>query len=371
MLMFTCDAVFSSVYFVSFDEGQCRSNETCHTLNFYAQASELFFTDDAVFNFLPGKHCLNQTILVTAVENLTLQGQGVKEVGFHETIVQTSVKIECENSVGGFAFLDVIDLTLKGLSISECNSRPLGAVESQYLLLFYEYLAEIGTVIQELGIFNASVSLLEVSNVHILDMSIQNATQIGLAGINVYNSTIESSSFSINNLEPIIDCTRKDGRCLAGNIIIGFTYSWPNDCYGVDTVFTLDINNCNFSFAHSLYTNEEFPGGGISIFIDNYSRYSVQFSMVNINAYNNTALPGGNINIVTSESSLFYSFNIQKVSSMFGNEMLQTLSYLTQNKSVTNFGGGLLLSIGIASQTELIGECSSFNLQLPEYVANS
>ena len=375
LLIIQCYPATSQIYYVSPDNQlvQCRSlNKTCHKLSFYSQNSELFFTDDVIFYFLPGKHHLNQSVLVTAVVNLTLIGQGEREIGFHETIMQSTVIIECDNSIGGFIFLDVIDLTLKGLTITDCNSKPLAMVESKDLLLFFEYLIEIGTVLEEIAIFNASMFLLQVTNVNIFEVSIQNATQIGLLGINMYNSTIDSSSFSVNNFNWVQDCIIRDGICEGGNLIIGYTYSWPNYCYGIDTSFTLDIINSNVSLAVSTYISKAIPGGGMSIFIDNFDRYGVQVRMKNIVAFNNTAYPGGNINIATSATSSLYSFIIEGVSSMFGNEMLERLRETSENLTLINYGGGLMVAIGITPRLSLalIGNCSSTLIQSSELIVS-
>lgn len=366
-------AVFCSVFYVapSNDQPQCNTSydyggtaESCHSLEYYAKSQEIYFTDNTVFNFLPGKHYLNQTLLVTAVVNITLQGLGDVDVGFHDTVMQSNVIIDCSDgsssTVGGagIVFIDVIDLTLSKLTITQCNSIPL-ATGNAYAILFWEHLVNIGTVIEGLGLLNTSISMYQVLNAQLINLSIQNSTQVGLLAINVFNATIESSSFAINNLKSLdsgCDNAHHIETCYGGNVILAYTLSWPNLCYGLNFFFKFDITNSNFSFASSFYIDVQIPGGGLTVFIDNYSRYGVHVSLTEVYAHNNTAVPGGNINFVTTQSSTLFRFDIHETLSLFGNRVLQEIP----QDSFINIGGGLLVLIGVTSPLQLnyIGNCS-------------
>ena len=373
ILMLEISTVYSSTYYVAAPNGdKCESDQTpCHDLLYYSTDSHTFFTNHTIFTFLPGTHYLDQTVLVSGVENLTLQGLGEKEAGFHETVTQTTVEIECRHSEGGLAFLNVINLTLSGLTITECNSKPLTAVNSTDLSNFFQYMIFVKSYLQKVAILNTSLSLFQVSNLKIFNVSIQNATQVGLAGINVFNAEIVSSSFSINNLEPLSRCLIENGGrdCHGANVIIGYTYFLPDACFGVNTVTTLLVRNCNFSFAFSSY--KAVNGGGLSIFIDNYSRYLVRISMANIQAYNNTDAIGGNINFITSENSNLFSLSMSNVSSKFGNRAATLFGKAYQygnNPDDSRSGGGLHIEIGVASKLLLVNECSQNYLESPEFL---
>ena len=77
--------------------------------------AEDFFTDGSVFMFLEGTHVLNQVLLIDNVNNITVMGQGRSEIGFHDNIVQTTVKLQCAaNSSAGLMFVNVTGLSLTG-----------------------------------------------------------------------------------------------------------------------------------------------------------------------------------------------------------------------------------------------------------------
>ena len=340
-----------SEFFVSAPGGaQCWSNKTCHEFPFYANNSEHYFRNNSVFYFLEGTHELDRTLTVTAVYNLTLKGLGNKEHGFHERVMQSTVKIRCgRESQGGLVFLGVINLTLADLTISECSTIPLIQSDSRDLYYFYEYLIEIGSPIRTMGIFNVSLSLLQVSNVELLGVSIQNTTGFGLIGINAYNSTIYDSSFAVNNFQSAFECLMGRGAagCRGGNMIFGYTYSWPNPCYGNDQTFTLDVMYSNFSFGYSFSFNTLFPGGGITVFMDQRDHYILEIYATTVQAYNNSAISGGNINFIATRESSYYTLKIENTLSSYGNYILQ---YYHELQNPSAIGGGLLIELGIKSK---------------------
>ena len=58
----------------------------------------LNLTDDTIFYFLEGTHALQGTLEINSVSNITLQGLGDVEQGFHETVMQsTSVIMSNDN----------------------------------------------------------------------------------------------------------------------------------------------------------------------------------------------------------------------------------------------------------------------------------
>ncbi len=360
------------VYYVAAPNGgQCQSNQIpCHDFQYYSNDSQSFFANDTLFLFLPGTHYLDQTILVTEVTNLTLQGLGEKVAVFHDTISQTTVVIECTDSHGGLAFLNVVNLTLSGLTIAECNYKPLVDINSSDVGNFFQYLIIVKSFLQKIALFNTSLSLFQVHNVIIANISIQNATQVGLASINTFNLEIVSSSFGINNFEHFSNClVEKDRDCQGANAMIGYTYYLPDACFGINTGVTLRVQNSNFSFAFGSY--KPVNGGGLSIFIDNHGRYFVRVSIINVQVYNNTDGVGGNLNLLTSENSNLFSISISQVSSKFGNQASVFLGRAFIDSfadDTSRSGGGLYVKIGFASQLLLVGECSQCYLQSPEFL---
>ena len=343
-------------YYVSpFDSG-CLLNTTCHNLSHYSRYRDQHFHNNAIFVFLPGTHVLESTLLVESVTNLTLEGLGEIERGFHETVMQTTVVISCENK-GGFVFFNVTNLNVLGLTFTGCSCSP-SSLDSQALTDFYNYLSNIKTsLLPDSKRFIASIFMLEVQNSLLSSVSVQNTTHYGLVGINMLNASIISSSFAINNIDAFQkfeNCSKvKSLDCAGGNMLVTYTYSWLLNCSTQGTVFPLRIQWSNFSYGFGNYRYHHFNslGGGISVFMNQGNGYKVDVSLINIVAFNNTGQLCGNINFITAMHTKYISFTLQNSDSSYGNQKV---------KSSASSGGGLQVSLGVPS--ELVHyECNGSN----------
>ena len=124
-------------------------------------------------------------------------------------------------------------------------------------------------------------------------------------------------------------------------MIFGYTYSWPNPCYGNDQTFTLDVMYSNFSFGFSFLLNSLFPAGGITVFID---QRVLEIYATTVQAYNNSAISGGNINFIATRESSYYTLKIENTLSSYENYILQ---YYHELQTPSAIGGGLLIELGI------------------------
>ena len=61
-------------------------------------------------------------MVVRNINKLTLQGLGEMEEGFHWTMQQSNVKLSCSGGRGGIAFINVSELTIQSLTVSECGA---------------------------------------------------------------------------------------------------------------------------------------------------------------------------------------------------------------------------------------------------------
>ena len=121
-------AFTASVYYVTADdaghEQSCPAHQICHNLSYYISQPDYYFTSDNTIIFLEGQHSFDSTNLVQVnnVYNLTLKGQGQWPVaGPEETVMQSTVIINCTRGRGGFLFDTGYYITIEGLTITNCG----------------------------------------------------------------------------------------------------------------------------------------------------------------------------------------------------------------------------------------------------------
>ena len=295
----------------------------CHNLSFYSADYELYFTNDTIFSFLKGTHTLQHQLKINGVSNLTLQGLGELEEGFHETVMQTTSVIMCSNYSVGISFAQCTDLVFKSITIANCE-------------------------VITLAISNAS-------NVTLNWVSIQNGSGIGLYLYNVFNVFIANSSFAQN--QPSETCLNCLGR--GGNVILEYDdYYYDNDQptnnkqYNVDIVqsnFTLGLNPKNCTITENNEVLRE-SGGGLSISLSARS-YKVQFYIDSVILYYNTANFGANLNFAVYMGH--YS-------------LIMNNTIITHGKTLTyecSFGGGMniFMNSSVDNENEIIIENSTFS----------
>ena len=112
--------VTASEYYVSADPNGVPCPHTylpCHNLSYYTTDYKSYFTDDTIFYFLEGAHTLQGTLEISGVSNVTLQGLGHIEQGFHETIMQLTSVIRCSDcDENDIQFINSTDVILKSLT---------------------------------------------------------------------------------------------------------------------------------------------------------------------------------------------------------------------------------------------------------------
>ena len=87
----------------------------CHNLSYYVAHYSSYFTDDTVFYFLEGTHTLQGKLEISHISNITLQGQGHIEQGFHGTVMQSTSVIMCtdKKSATGILFIRSKSIIIK------------------------------------------------------------------------------------------------------------------------------------------------------------------------------------------------------------------------------------------------------------------
>ena len=118
--------VTASEYYVSAGPNEVCCPSTilpCHNLSYYTADYSSYFSDGIIFYFLEGTHILQGTLEISGVTNITLQGLGHIEQGFHETVMQSTSVIMCsDNNRGGIQFTNSTDVVLKSITIANCGN---------------------------------------------------------------------------------------------------------------------------------------------------------------------------------------------------------------------------------------------------------
>ena len=119
----------TDVYYVTADdaaghEQSCPPHQICHNLSYYISQPDSYFISETIIIFLEGEHSFDREDLVhvSNVHNLTLKGQGQWPVaGAEETVMQSTVIINCTRGRGGFYFATSRNITVEGLTVVNCG----------------------------------------------------------------------------------------------------------------------------------------------------------------------------------------------------------------------------------------------------------
>ena len=210
LLLFFAELIFTvaDIYYVTTGlEQSCPPGKLCQTLSYYISQSDYsYFTSDTTIIFLEGQHSFEREDLlyVSNVYNLTLKGQGQWPVaGPEETVMQSTVIINCTKGRGGFFFTDSYSITVEGLTVVNCGGSDVFS-------------------------FNAVQSLLFHKN------SIQRMTGWGLSVLNCGNVIITNCSYY---LSVVCDTTNP---LQSGGVSVGYSN-------GINASYTLKLTHSNLT----------------------------------------------------------------------------------------------------------------------------
>ena len=275
--------VTASQYYVSGDSNGAPCNWhglPCHNLSYYVVDFKTYFTNDTIFYFQAGSHTLQRTLEISDVSNITLQGLGDVEQGFHETVIQSTSVIKCNDNIrAGIKFISSTDIAMKSLTIINCRFFTFvssqASPRSAYVSLFF----------------------VDTDNVTLEWVSVQNGSVYGLCIVNSFDVFIANSTFA-NNRGPtntgnayIVYDNRRKGLFRVNIIKCNFTLGSKT---GMDFWYfnyneaKVIIENCYFS--HNIV------GYGGGVYIESRGIGTIDFH--NCTMYNNTAqIYGGGVYI--------------------------------------------------------------------------
>ena len=343
--------VTASEYYVSAAPNgeSCPTDLPCHNLSYYIADSSSYFTDDAIFYFLEGTHTL-QGILNINVNNISLQGLGHIEQGFHETVMQSTSIIRCSDSnrTAGIRFTSSSDVVLKSLTITNCGfERNLH--------------------------HNVSLYFLDINNVTLQCVSVQNGSGDGLVLINVNDLVIGNSSFANNGAHETFVSNAYIMFDNQINRVFSFTILNSNFTLGLGYGMYLYFDNDNVPnvfIENSLFShNIGWYGGGAEVFL--HGSGNIEFS--NCAIYNNTAIYGGGLYLKSNGngSIKFSNCNIYRNTAEVNGGGVRLISLVGGSIVFINcsiydntaqiVGGGMYISLYGENGSNIFNNCTIFN----------
>ena len=278
--------VTASEYYVSAAPNgeDCPTNTSCHSLSYYIANYSSYFTDNAIFYFLEGTHTLQGILNISNVSNITLQGLGHIEYGFHEVVMQSTSVIRCSNKHRtGIQFTSSSKVVLEMLTIANCGFN------------LYQY-------------HDGSLYFGNINTVKLECISVQNGSGNGVVLFDNYDVLIANSSFANNGAQ----------FTFSGNVLIAYVdlLKKQPQVKIVKSNFTLGLgkgiflwcdynNNPDVIIDNSMFSNNIARyGGGVYIVLRGGG--SIEISSCTIT--NNTAQYGGGIYIgLNGKSSIHLS----------------------------------------------------------------
>ena len=137
----TTDVYYVTAHDAAGHEQSCPPHQICHNLSYYISQPDSYFISDTTIIFLEGEHSFDREdpIFVINVHNLTLKGQGQWPVaGAEETVMQSTVIINCTRGRGGFYFGTSHNITVEGLTVVNCRGLPVFGFSDVHTLLFHK-----------------------------------------------------------------------------------------------------------------------------------------------------------------------------------------------------------------------------------------
>ena len=359
--------VTASEYYVSAapNEEDCPTGDLpCQDLSYYITDYPSYFTNDAIFYFLEGTHTLQGILNISNVSNITLQGLGHIEQGFHETVMQSTSVISCSDSnKTGIRFSSSGNIAIKSLTIANCG--------------FDNYISHQELPRNPCGYYwyqhhRVSLFFVDINSVTLEYVSVQNSSGNGLVLVNAFDVLIDNSSFANNG----------DLETFSGNTLIVYddqfnrlskVVIWKSKFtlglgYGIYFRYASD-NEADVIIEKSMFTyNFAWSGGGVKISLSGGG--SIEFS--NCTIYNNTASSGGGVDIYSygNGSIEFNNCTIYNNTAWFaggvdihsnGNGSIEFTNCKIYNNVAQYSGGGVYFFSVIESGSIEFFNCSIYN----------
>ena len=340
----------ASEYYVQAPNGASCPDHTetiCHDLSFYTNQTGQYFTDNTVLYFLEGTHSLqeNYFLVISGVKNLTLSGLGAMEQGFDETLMHSTIKIHCLNSVGGMAFFNITNLTISTLTFYECGS-PIYNDDILYETVHNYTLTGFWGLLYARGAKH-TLFFANIMGLKVYQLSVLNSTGRAVSAVNAFDVDMSYTFLTHNNIQTHdLNCTRENHSCSGGNIF--FLYIDPYDCWQLEEeFFTLSVTHSTFSYGVSMVSS--YLNGGLGVGMYHSASYGIDMYIDSVILTGNTGYRGANLHISIVNTVLYHTVTVKNVSSRFGNSIYQFRTDLDDSYITANItqGAGLYYNTAI------------------------
>ena len=333
----TTDVNYVTAHDAAGHEQSCPPHQICHNLSYYISQPDSYFTSDTTIIFLEGEHSFDREDLVNVsnVHNLTLKGQGQWPVaGAEETVMQSTVIINCTRGRGGFYFGISHNITVEGLTVHNCGGMNNGAV------------------------FNFST----IQSIFFHKNSIQHMTGCGLFLHNCDNVIVTNCSYYHSTVCDF----NNNSSLLYGGVGIMYDTQYSNTGYSLELSHSnmtkccsigsgggvhLEVQKLGFHgkllINHLTFSHDKADyGGGIYAFLK--GSVNVALIVSNCDFFNGTALNG-------SGGGMYIEGNIMQSA----NILLKDLKF-SHNKA--DYGGSIYAYLtGSGNVALIVSNCDFFN----------
>ena len=287
----------TDVYYVTADdaaghEQSCPPHQICHNLSYYISQPDSYFNSDTTIVFLEGEHSFDREdrVHVSNVHNLTLKGQGQWPVaGAEETVMQSTVIINCTKERGGFYFGTSHNITVEGLTVVNCGGLNNGAVfnfSTVQSLFFHknsiQHMTGYGLYVRNCdNVIVTNCSYYHSAVCDITQGSSQNGGAVGIVYDTQYSNTGYTLELSHSNMTKCCSNVQGGGVSLqtrsgfgSATVVLSNLKLSQNSakCGGGNLAailhghgnVTLTISNCHIFHGHT-----EYHGGGMYFYVRN------------------------------------------------------------------------------------------------------
>ena len=209
-----------TVYYVTTNDDQyCFGNDSCHTLDYYINASSKYFTSHTSLYFLPGQHHLKNDLVINSITNFTITG--------NDSILACTLP-------ANIRVTNVTKFALMNVHLFNCG-------KSNYYYMYTKLLklARRSKFIK----CNATILLDKCSSVVISNVSIN--VEVGYAGI--FAVKLKNSS-TISNLRLCVDCSTCPKFYTHVSGIIIYYYTAVNDTDNNNEKHSAAITLLNYQY---------------------------------------------------------------------------------------------------------------------------
>ena len=332
------DVYYVTAHDAAGHEQSCSPHQICHNFSYYISQPDSYFTSDTTIIFLEGEHRFDREdlVLVSNVHNLTLKGQGQWPVaGAEETVMQSTVIINCTRGRGGFYFDTSHNITVEGLTVVNC-----GGLDNRAVFNFFT-----------------------VQSLFFHKNSIQHMTGYGIFLLNCDNVIVTNCSYYHSTVCDISDSSQHQ---YGGGVGIVYDTQYSNTGYTLELSHSNMTKCCSLGRGGGVYLevlqlgfhgkllfhhlkflqNKAVYGGGIGAILRGSG--NVALIVRSCDFFNGTALKyGGGMHI---EVNMMQSANI----------LLNDLK-LSHNKAAINGGGIDAYLKGNGNVTLNVSSCDFFN----------